>query len=71
VACLIAAVASLMRGSRYVHELHGASEAPATAQHDAARPAATVAVSAIALAGAVTPPHGDRSRQPEPARALQ
>jgi hypothetical protein len=30
-ACLIAAVASLLRGSRYVHELHGASAAPVTA----------------------------------------
>ena len=29
-ACLIAAVASLLRGKRYVHELHGA-EAPAEA----------------------------------------
>ena len=31
VACLIAAVASLLRGSRYVHELHAGSRAPATA----------------------------------------
>jgi hypothetical protein len=29
-ACLIAAVASLLRGSRYVHELHAGSPAPAT-----------------------------------------
>src|SRR5262249_50828206 len=27
-ACLIAGVASLLRGSRYVHELHGASQGP-------------------------------------------
>jgi hypothetical protein len=31
VACLIAALASLLRGTRYVHELHAASPAPATA----------------------------------------
>jgi MFS family permease len=31
VACLIAAVASLLRGTRYVHELHAESPAPATA----------------------------------------
>jgi MFS family permease len=44
-ACLIAGVASLLRGGRYVHELHGAPEAPATRPEtageaeDARRPA--------------------------------
>ena len=40
-ACLIAAVASLLRGSRYVHELHGASPAPAAGA--AGRPAGLAA----------------------------
>src|ERR1700751_2068835 len=31
VACLVAAVASLLRGSRYVHEVHGAAPVPAEA----------------------------------------
>ena len=54
-ACLIAAVASLLRGSRYVHELHGASPAPAAVQHDA-RPAlaAHAAADPVAAAGGVT-----------------
>jgi MFS family permease len=37
-ACLIAAVASLLRGRRYVHELHGATEDPATEPERAAEP---------------------------------
>jgi MFS family permease len=43
VACLIAAVASLLRGSRYVHELHGASAAPVTADGAAGPPVAHAA----------------------------
>ena len=43
VACLIAAVASLLRGRRYVHELHGAAPAPATVPHDTRQPAAIAA----------------------------
>jgi MFS family permease len=35
-ACLIAAVASLLRGGRYVHELHGAAAEPATEPESAA-----------------------------------
>jgi MFS family permease len=35
-ACLIAAVASLLRGRRYVHELHGAAAEPATESESAA-----------------------------------
>jgi MFS family permease len=35
-ACLIAAVASLLRGRRYVHELHGVAEEPATEPEPAA-----------------------------------
>jgi MFS family permease len=35
-ACLIAAVASLLRGGRYVHELHGAATEPATEPESAA-----------------------------------
>ena len=40
-ACLIAGVASLLRGSRYVHELHGATEEPA-AEEPATAPVAGV-----------------------------
>jgi MFS family permease len=36
-ACLIAAVASLLRGRRYVHELHGAAAEPADQAEPAAR----------------------------------
>jgi hypothetical protein len=40
-ACLIAAVASLLRGGRYVHELHGAAAEPADqAEPEAPRPVA-------------------------------
>jgi MFS family permease len=39
-ACLIAAVASLLRGRRYVHELHGAAAEPADQAEPAARPVA-------------------------------
>jgi MFS family permease len=37
-ACLIAAVASLLRGGRYVHELHGADAEPATEPQPGALP---------------------------------
>jgi hypothetical protein len=49
-ACLIAAVASLLRGKRYVHEVHGA---PAVAARPAALPAAAAARPAAAAASAV------------------
>jgi MFS family permease len=51
VACLIAAVASLLRGRRYVHELHAASAAPVTAAGAAGPP----------LAGVRAPADGTRS----------
>src|SRR5215831_19319211 len=54
VACLIAAVASLLRGSRYVHELHGAPPAPAAAALEAGerlRGQPTAGSSAFPLAG--------------------
>jgi hypothetical protein len=49
-ACLIAAVASLLRGSRYVHELHGASPAPATVPHGTGRPLAITAADPVTAA---------------------
>ena len=39
-ACLIAAVASLLRGGRYVHELHGAAEPAAESEPAAPQPVA-------------------------------
>ena len=51
VAWLIAAVASLMRGSRYVHELHGASPAPAAAPRDVRPQPAIVAVGPVVAVG--------------------
>ena len=53
VAWLIAAVASLMRGSRYVHELHGESEKPAAAPRDVRPQPATVAVRPVVAVGTV------------------
>jgi MFS family permease len=38
-ACLIAAVASLLRGKRYVHELHGQAAGDGTAERDGQAPA--------------------------------
>jgi MFS family permease len=55
VACLIAAVASLLRGRRYVHELHGASAAPVTAAGAAGPPLA------YAADGVRAPADGTRS----------
>ena len=36
-ACLIAGVASLLRGSKYVHELHGVPEVPPAGLNEAKR----------------------------------
>jgi len=52
VACLIAAVASLLRGKRYIHELHGESAVEATADVESA---ADVAAEAGAPAAAEVP----------------
>src|SRR5215470_11562115 len=64
-ACLIAAAASLLRGKRYVHELHGA-DAPAAISPDdiTAVPAGRVATANGTGPGPVT-----RNHTPEPARS--
>ena len=49
--CLIAAVASLLRGTRYVHELHAASPAPPTAAQGTGRAPASVTAGASATDG--------------------
>jgi MFS family permease len=53
-ACLIAAVASLLRGRRYVHELHGSPAAAAGAPAAAAGPADRSALPEHVAAGALT-----------------
>jgi MFS family permease len=50
-ACLVAAVASLLRGGRYVHDLHAASAQPAAAPPE-------MAVAELAAAGATAGPAG-------------
>jgi MFS family permease len=64
-ACLVAAFASLLRGRRYVHELHGAPPAPASstvaAQDDIELPA-DVAAGSLAAAEAST---GRNARRPQ------
>jgi MFS family permease len=77
-ACLIAAVASLLRGRRYVHELHGAPAAAAGAQ-DRSEPREQVAADALTGAEAASSgsPSVSRTRSagtghggaPAPARA--
>ena len=52
-ACLIAAVASLLRGKQYVHELHGESAVEATA--DVESSADVFAVADLDAAGAMVP----------------
>jgi len=55
VACLVAAVASLLRGKQYIHELHSESALQAAAGHgDAAVPAEAVPAGAAAAVGAGT-----------------
>jgi MFS family permease len=55
-ACLIAAVASLLRGKRYVHEVHGATAAPAAVPADTAIPADTATPGNTAIpAGTAAP----------------
>jgi hypothetical protein len=56
-ACLIAAVASLLRGGQYVHELHAESPAPATVPHGTRQPAAVASRSV--LAGSAAQPVGE------------
>jgi hypothetical protein len=51
-ACLIAAVASGARGSRYVHELHGADAASAAPPQDTRQPAAVAAATASPMTAA-------------------
>ena len=64
-ACLIAGVASLLRGSRYVHELHGAPGPAAISPDDiTAVPAGRVATANGTGPGPVT-----RNHTPEPARS--
>src|SRR5260370_32254207 len=64
-ACLIAGVASLLRRSRYVHELHGAPEPAAMAAHDVTLvPAEPVATANGRRSGLIAPDH-----TPEPARS--
>jgi len=59
-ACLIAAMASLLRGRRYVHELHGAAPAPATVPHGTRPPAAVaVAASGSVMAGSAAQQVGE------------
>ncbi len=63
-ACLIAAVASLLRGRRYVHELHGASEAPAAMPSDARPALADASAAPVAAAESVAAASGRTSRPP-------
>jgi MFS family permease len=64
-ACLIAGFASLLRGSRYVHELHGAPGPAAISPDDiTAVPAGRVATANGKRSGPVT-----RNHTPEPARS--
>jgi len=64
-ACLIAGVASLLRGSRYVHELHGAPGPAAISPDDIT----AVPAGRVATANGTGPGPVARNHTPEPARS--
>jgi MFS family permease len=75
-ACLVAAVASLLRGKRYVHELHSESAVEATADVESAAdvaaeagpaPAAVPATARVAIAEEIQEPAQRLAGSPEPA----
>jgi MFS family permease len=74
VACLIAAIASLLRGKQYIHELHSESAVEATADFESAADVedlaevAPVAAAQAAIAEEIREPAERTTGSPEPAR---
>jgi hypothetical protein len=60
VACLIAAVASLLRGKQYIHELHSESAVEATADMESSADLVAEAELAAAVTAAAEAPAGPR-----------